>query len=477
LNSLADREGAGGRQSGARGLLCGLALFAACSEVLPAVRGQSDAQTTPALDRLVRTRDWRKARIEYFVTRPAAPGARYYTGIVCGSDVLVTDRGDEEGAIMRRADGTVPSCGYGPFHTLSVDGQVWHYGEGQLIATLWESEGRMVSFDARTLGLSPQPTAGGLKEILALAGPEARIRAAREGELEVLRAESESAVVEWRLDPRRGGAPVSVRLESGGRIIAESRSEPREFDGVWYPARVEYFGPGGEGGHELLETIEVTTVEVEPRDLPERLTPEFIGIDAGVNVFRRRMSASADVGSEPLKWDGSRVVTLSEYTRAEEAGKVRDGPIYRKNLERAAAIEAEQAPLPTAVSATGKRAPAASAPAASLLERLTGWEAYTQGFIERHRLDGEQTQRAISALRECQELAQAHLASVSNALEQWERVGGRVPTTTQPASSSTEMGRLHREIFGRLDEIFASQLRPRLEAIPTRAQRRSASAP
>jgi len=438
-------------------------------------------ESSDVLRRVVQAREWRKARVEYRHTTPESPDGRYYSATVSGTDVLISDYGDEEGVISRDRHGNPGPLGTGPVHSLLLEDQVWIFGHGQIYADLWlEGEGHSL-FDARTLGATPQFRSGGLDEELGLS-PKHKVhfRSFQEDGIEVIRAESDAhEATEWRLDPRQGGMPVAVRREFNGQIVAECRSELREFDGVWYPSRVTYYGEGGQAGGREMETIEVLSLERDPADVPDRLTPEYIGIDAGINIQLRRTSAPGAV--ELRKWDGNHALTLDEYLEAARSGRVREGPIFLANAERAKSLEASEAQRATDSPSAAVRAatsnPAASAPAHSLLELLTGWEAYTRQFIERFRLDAEQTQRAMSVLRECQELGWAHLAHVAGELEEWRRLTGQLSPTTRPADNGGRVNRLHARILGRLNEITNAQLRPRLDAIPTRAQRNAADAP
>ncbi len=200
-----------------------------------------------------------------------------------------------------------------------------------------------------------------------------------------------------------------------------------------------------------------------------------------MNLYRRRVSALGAV--ESLKWDGTRGLTLEEYSEAWQAGKIREGPIYRANLEladEAVRVHEEYLERSSGRASSATTAPAAgSLPAAeSLLETLTGWEAYTHRFIERYRLDAGQAERAISILRQCQELGEAHLRRASDRVDEWNRLMVTARTSGSLAPADAERaGRLREQIAAPLEAIFRSQLQPRLNTLPTRAQRKAAEAP
>ncbi len=462
--------------------------------VLDVPRSAAAEGPPDALRRIAEQRDWRKARIEMYVTSTIYPDGRYLGAIVSGDDTLTLDRGDEEGVIARDRDGNPGPLGTGPVYSLRLGENAWIYGDGQVHSDLFAHDRVPRSIDARSLGLSALGReVGPTAEALLLAVPSVRFDRAQEGEFEIVRASYAAGSTEWRLDPRQGGLPVSVtNRDADGRILAECRSELAEVDGVWVPARVTYYGVGGDAGGDVRETVEVLQFELDPPDVPDRLTPEYIGIDAGMNVNLHRVLAGTIRPERGLwKWDGQRVRTLEEFNEAYRSGEISLGPMYLSATRRAKALEAlyeQRAALAAASPLTAEAHRAATQPVASqptetldgqtLLERLTGWEAYTRRFIERHALDDEQTQRARSVLRECQELGEAHLAAIRTELEEWQRAGGQLAPSTQPAGDAGErMIRLHARIFGRLNHVAAAQLIPRLDALPTRAQRRAAGEP
>lgn len=105
----------------------------------------------------------------------------------------------------------------------------------------------------------------------------------------------------------------------------------------------------------------------------------------------------------------------------------------------------------------------------------TLWQPYVEWFIKQHSLDDSQTQKAMVILEQCQELAKQYLTSKTDALEQLVRES--VTASTQPATRpssqpSSDATRLNLdELMKPVDEIFETKLKPRLDALLTRAQR------
>lgn len=445
----------------------------------------SSGEAAEALRAIAQARDWRKVRVSCRRSYPAGwSGWRYFAATAAGSDVLLSDDGDEEGVVRRDSEGRPQYLGAEPVHSLRSDDQFWVFIPGNVYADLFTDQPGDGRFDPRALGLTARSySSSALHEELGLSGTRpVRFQKFRRDGLEVVRAEfADGGATEWHLAPEQGGLPIAVRREIQGRIVAECSSELHEFDGMWYPARVTYYGEGGRAGGDVREIVEVLSLEREPADVPDRLTPEYIGIDAGMNICLRR-------GSQPVpelrKWDGQQALTLEQYQDAWSAGQVREGPNFLANLERARAmevLEAVEAVLAAEKADAQGGQPAgpghARATTQSLLERLTGQEAYTSEFIRRYRLDAEQTQRAILVLRDCQALGWAHLARVSDQVKGWSDARKTLTFTRPTTQGNAEIDRLHRQIFGRLEEIFTTRLYPRLEAIPTRAQRQAVQEP
>ena len=104
------------------------------------------------------------------------------------------------------------------------------------------------------------------------------------------------------------------------------------------------------------------------------------------------------------------------------------------------------------------------------------WEQYVRQFIDRYALDAEQQTRANKILKKCQEQADRYLRARKVAFEKLDRREEALKTSTakdktkQMAAIRTERTKL----LSAVDDIFEKQLKPRLERIPTRAQREAA---
>ena len=402
---------------------------------------------------------WRTGRVEWVqLVHPLLSEPRFYQAAFAGPDTLVIDRGDAEGVVARLPDGTPQENGFGPFYSLQIDDALWLYNEGEIRANLIRSAPRAGILDYRTLGLSYRRHTGDLKTTLHLQQAGSRgvsYRTLRKAGSVIVTADTADGQVVWEIDPRQGGLPVRVTLERAGEILEEARCELVRFGEIWYPGRVAYYRQSWKSGREPYEVIEVLDIEINSPDMPQRFSPAWIHIDAGVNVYVRE--AGSDEPPKLFKWDGTRLRTLEDFNRAVRAGEIQPGPRFLENARRAIVLEqlresARAFGQETSPPSPRRGAAAQTQPAGPLERAMTEWELYTARFIEQYRLDAEQSQKALSILKDCQQRARRALAR-------------QRATATSPADPSDSADRL-------LEAIFTKQLKPRLERLPTRAQRR-----
>lgn len=104
------------------------------------------------------------------------------------------------------------------------------------------------------------------------------------------------------------------------------------------------------------------------------------------------------------------------------------------------------------------------------------WEAYVRQFIERYKLNEGQIQQAEGLLKDCKELAERY---VQRSKSQLERIDKEMKdlASSQDKDKLKEMNRLKErrdKLLAPVNRIFESRLKPRLERLPTSAQRREA---
>jgi hypothetical protein len=374
----------------------------------------------------------------------------------------LTYRGDESGRFYD-SNGSVSAVVPGPRAVLKADGQAWVYRNDGLQVDLYERDARQEAiYDMQSLGLSPYNGFGDLHDVLwrdPTKQPAARTYTESvEDGLHVVRAAAEYGTITWYLDPQRGWNPLRVTFEQGGRVTQESRTTLRQYDGVWYPATVAFFEAGVA---EPTLVLTVTAASFNRPDQPRVLKPADIGVEAGMLVSVTKPGDK----HEFLMFDGEKAVSQEEFSRRIWAGEIKRGP---SNLRAIAEMEAN--------SYRSEVEPrAAQDPTAARRRRESAWEAYTREFIANYHLDGGQSQKALSILRECQEEANQYLLRHKSDFEQLQQKLEKVANADTPKEEELRArSQQAAKLRAPLNEIFERQLKPHLEKLPTRAQRAAA---
>lgn len=325
-------------------------------------------------------------------------------------------------------------------------GLTWESGylEGQGDVRIWKQlddlrQGHGPQFDFRRLGMDVAPR---LRAVGAPApGEQPDYRVSVVGSLvEVWRRDKQGQVFKWYLDPQKAYSVVESQVVYGSQVISKAVSTLREWSpGLWYPESVQYYrtGPGGE--LRLHETLRVVDFACDTPDLPDRLTPDDVGLDVGTNITPLR----GDQPPELMIWDGAKPVPLTEFREREERGEVRIGRRFNEAVARMQDYANEQ----------------------RRLQRVTPslWEQYVRAFIARNRLDEVKTRRAWQFHDECKKQAEAYLARREKDFKGFEEESRRM---RQAADGEAEkrLADKRRELQQPVEEIF-SRLVTRLESL------------
>lgn len=113
-------------------------------------------------------------------------------------------------------------------------------------------------------------------------------------------------------------------------------------------------------------------------------------------------------------------------------------------------------------------------PGAGSADFESQWEAYVRDFIQRYQLDESQTQKAQSILKDCQELAQRQMQKRKPEIERLDKKLATLPESKDKPKEVAEINQQRTKLLEPITEIFEKQLKPRLERLPTRAQRQAA---
>jgi hypothetical protein len=404
---------------------------------------------------------------------------RFQTSKCAGSDRMVIQRGNEDGVAVKQ-EGGAPVLGVGkePVYTLETGAQSWYRYENPLWpATIYPLK---ATGTGDIWGYVP-----GWHDRSRTGSSAAawKFDEGRDGGLDVVTVQKGDGITTtYWLDPQRAGLPIRVRHEHDERgWWFESRNTFKQFDGVWFPEVVERFSSRYKDGREPDKIIRVYSATFNRPEHHQRLTPADIGMEPGMEVEVRGPDMKLEMSG---KWDGEKVVSFKEFAERLHKGEVTESPsLIRACLkaqakaaqERRAAGEAEgDVAAVWRGSMTVEQARNALLLTPKQYESL--WETYTKAFIKMYQLDEEQTQKALSILKGCQDRGNAHLNRYKAELE---RLDERVKAFTElkgekRAAAGAEIRRERVRLLKPLNDIFERELKPRLERIPTRAQRTAA---
>lgn len=395
----------------------------------------------------------------------------YESTRVAGPDVSWCDRGDERGIVSFDETGKEAENGRAPYFGLRKGGLVWEHVEGASRASTTPQRTRGLAPDPRTFGVMYGFSYRSLEDTFwrdPVNLPSARkYSESREGDLWVVTAHTDVGTVKWWIDPDKGWQAARIALFDNQGLLAEARVALAKWGDEWFPKTVQYFVRGYLDAKEPQITINISNAVFNSPDLPQRFSPEDIGIVAGVTVVMERNEAWREVGYGV--YDGK-------------------GGIKRQRTPTGAPVaadanaRAENGKPDPRTDLSGSLNPEESrwqAQSRAAIESL--WQRFTRLFIQKYQLKDDQQQNAWNICKECEKQAESY---VSGHQSSFERIEARlvtlrnVPAVSEPANAIDGPSRLRAQAEGELEllmrpinKIFQDQLVPRLNKLPTRAQR------
>lgn len=404
------------------------------------------------------------------------------TVMLAGDRQITIRHGDSDGVVRWTTDGRPdPRTGHIPYYTYSEPGCLIERPDDPLGLTWIHKRHPAVREDVRALGVAPQEGGVGIEDLVwrdfakQPIAPHYDERV--EGDLRVIEVRMSTARRTYWLDPRRNWSPVRMREEDPYGHWTESRSELERLDGVWFPRVVEFYTSRFEGGQKPAQIIRIQSAEFDRPSHPTRLHPGLIGMDIGTPV--QVLDAKPGMGAQ--RWDGERAVPDAEFAQRLITGELTEGPGFLAAVDKARFAQAMQAMDRKGGRDSGQHiAMEWIGPLGAYLHRTesrdsarrawTPWELYVQAFVKKFQLDVDQTQKADLVLTECEQRAEVYVAAHKG--EFLEILDGIVigGSSSMPATQLARYERLQ-ALLEPLDRIFEHQLKPRLEKLPTRAQR------
>lgn len=104
------------------------------------------------------------------------------------------------------------------------------------------------------------------------------------------------------------------------------------------------------------------------------------------------------------------------------------------------------------------------------------WEAYVRKFIEKYELNEDQQNKANKILKSCQDQANRYMRSREGHLKRLDQRLAELksPTDDSQRQEAAKLKAAREKMLSPIGMIFERQLKPRLEKLPTRAQRDAA---
>jgi len=384
-------------------------------------------------------------------------GTRYFESRFTPDELMVVDHGDPKGVTWRSESGEVmPDVGYVPVRYLAAAGNRWTMRNRSLSAEM--RPGTSDLLDVRALGVSPITPVGLTVHRVLFGTVEKRysVHRLKQGMVEVTATEAANPTWKnrWRIDAKRGWNPVLAQNVVDGKVRFEARSTLQKIEDTWFPKRVEFFKQDYKHGKAPYLTITVLAANFDEPDQPAVLTPKSIGVEVGTNV--RILGGDRPRLQGTMTWDGVKLVTFDNLYKRIQAGELENGPTIREEIDRHYAM------------------------GNGFLEAPTEWERYTEHFISRYHLDSQQTQKAHSILLECQERAHAYIDRERDRIDAIQLSVRELFDTRKPgtANREVELPELRDQMLSLMVpiwEIYHESLVPRLNRLPTRAQRRKAA--
>jgi len=385
----------------------------------------------------------------------AMPTTRYRMELAKNGDVLWAYDADPEGVFSRDEFGNPQQLGGA--QTLVKSGVAYHKAAFEFHGTIAEPgtfDRKSAPFfwgmrvDPRTIGMAPKWD--------DLVGQEpntvlSNVTKGSSGFLESREGTVHRVTIQWP-----DGAEMVYEIdESKGwnatRISGSSRGGPwecvidlAEHDGIWFPRRATLYRNG-----EMRTDLEVVEASFNTKDAPAGWTPADIGFEVGMGV---EVKSSAGRSQAKEAWDGEKPVSHDEMFRRLNSGELQPGPTLKRLRKGRPSPDEER--LERLRSST------------RVVEAfISDWERHVAVFCHHYRLDQDQIEKAWRCLRHAQELANRYLDRSRDKFAALER--RRDSREVSNEAVREEFAKLRKPI----DDLFANELKPCLEKIPTRQQR------
>jgi hypothetical protein len=392
-------------------------------------------------------------------------------------DIIFEHRGDADGWTILNIQTREGLSKYPQLFLINEAG-TWHFQETDLACKWWPKAKEDSDYnrmhlrgvrEIRAVGVSPfSGSLDHLKGVSALWPPnDDPIISWSQDQYDqyyIVRGLHQSGALRtWYIAADRGWNAERITVEFDGKVLAEVQCTLARFGETWFPTDARYYRDGA-----LWETVSVKEARFNDEADVDRFTLRDLGVEPGSTIAEQW--AGPRVGLELLTWTGEGVAKLGEWLEGVKTGKWSWGPTHQK-VQRTGVFESH---YDTPGQLKQRHAFWRALRIKTALKGHEGlWEQYVRDFINRYQLDREQCQKASLILLECQrradELIQRRLNQLTEIVSEM--------LDAAAAGNTAEAAKLRQRLqegLHPIDAIFEQSLKPRLEPIPTRAQRKAA---
>ena len=414
-------------------------------------------------------------RVEWSILPNGAPEARraFVCRYAANGDTIFEERGDREGWTV-----TTPSQGgvtkYPQVFMRNDDG-LWYYQETSLGCSWWKNKPphrpwpehfiRPVK-DVRWVGTSLGKNSLDANVGFAAVWDDKHHKVVswdqqELGERYLVTAYYDSgAVATWEINPDRGWNVERATFDVGP-IHQEVLCNLKQYGNVWLPETTDYRLNG-----ETTATVRIESASLNQPGDAKQFTLTDIGMEAGMDIS---CQDSAEERAKRPTWNGDEVCSSDTWMADVKSGKRQWGPRLMKLIRG----EPVERPYETEEQRRRRLLARAKMGVRSALNRHQClWSKYVADFIERHELNEDQTHKAQAILSDCQAKAEQktmHLRMrCAPLLTELDARGELKP------DQQRRLDGLLGSVREAVDKIFTTQLKPRLERLPTRAQKEAA---
>jgi hypothetical protein len=420
-------------------------------------------------------------------------------------EATMTDRAaltrSQDSNVRSKADDMrwTPAPNWKPSFFLERDDEfVWHRTENSPFLARYPRESGQHVIDPRSFGFSPyfsfRPLGRTVQDLLG-DWKQAKVMEDRTSDgSHRLRLQYADRELEWIFDPARGNQPIRCAVNQQGVARAYVEVDLAVFEGQWLPAAARFYSGSGTGGLEF--SVVVHDWKIRDPQLSSELTPNDLGIDSGWNVEiydndRRQIDLRI--------WTGHEAVPMEDYSRMIRSGETTRGELWKALMrhldEQKAKIEKINAEQGTAArwrfhpsvvqyfnmqAADAARAKPPANSNSPLDGHLSKWREYVESTILLYKLTDEQSEKARALLAECEQLArsrvQSHADELGKLSARIEELNGRDASTAQLSdeqrAAALKIAQAQLEsLLLPVHRIFKDRLQPRIDNLPTPAQK------